>query len=232
MKRKEKIKYIVADCKPWSKSVFDNKILKYPGEWFFIKGQKNLTEKKLKEINPKYIFFLHWSWRVPEKIIKNYKCICFHMTNVPYGRGGTPLQNLIIRGHKKTKLTALKMVKEFDAGPVYLKEPMSLAGRAQDIYYRASQLAAKMIYKIIKEKPIPKPQKGKSVIFKRRRPKDSEILRCKNITSLYDFIRMLDAEGYPRAFINYQGFIFEFSEPVLSKNKIISKVNIKKHNGK
>lgn len=154
------------------------------------------------------------------------------MTNVPYGRGGTPLQNLIIRGHKKTKLTALKMVKEFDAGPVYLKEPMSLAGRAQDIYYRASQLAAKMIYKIIKEKPIPKPQKGKSVIFKRRRPKDSEILRCKNITSLYDFIRMLDAEGYPRAFINYQGFIFEFSEPVLSKNKIISKVNIKKHNGK
>ena len=229
MKRKEKTKYVVVGCKPWSKSVFDNKISKYPGEWFFIKRQKNLTEKKLKEISPKYVFFLHWSWKVPEKIIKNYKCICFHMTDVPYGRGGTPLQNLIIRGHEKTKLTALKMVKDFDAGPVYLKKPMSLAGRAQDVYYRASQLAAQMISKIIKEELIPKPQKGKVVIFKRREPKESEIPRFKKIRELYNFIRMLDTEDYPRAFLRYKGFVLEFFCPKLTKNQIYSKVKIKKY---
>ena len=40
------------------------------------------------------------------------------MTDLPYGRGGSPLQNLIVRGHKETKISAIKVVKELDAGPV------------------------------------------------------------------------------------------------------------------
>ena len=60
----------------------------------------------------------------------------FHMTDVLYGRGGSPLQNFIIRGHKETKLTAMKCVKELDAGPVYLKEFLSLLGNAEEIYMR------------------------------------------------------------------------------------------------
>ena len=41
------------------------------------------------------------------------------MTDVPYGRGGSPLQNLIVRGYSEIKLTVLQMVKAFDAGLVY-----------------------------------------------------------------------------------------------------------------
>ncbi len=37
-----------------------------------------------------------------------------HMTDVPYGRGGSPLQNLIARGHTSTKLTAMRMTAEVD----------------------------------------------------------------------------------------------------------------------
>jgi len=37
------------------------------------------------------------------------------MTDVPYGRGGSPLQNLIVRGHTETKLTALRCVRDLDA---------------------------------------------------------------------------------------------------------------------
>lgn len=32
----------------------------------------------------------------------------FHMTNFPYGRGGSPLQNLMKRGHHTTTITALR----------------------------------------------------------------------------------------------------------------------------
>jgi len=231
MKRKKKTKYVVVGCKPWSKSIFDSRISRYPGEWFFIRRQKNLTEKKLKEISPRYIFFLHWSWKVPEKIIKNYECICFHMTDVPYGRGGTPLQNLIIRGHEKTKLTALKMTEDFDAGSVYLKKPLLLNGRAEEIYFRVNNLAADMILDIIKRKINPRQQRGKITIFKRRKPEESEIPKLKNVKKLYDFIRMLDAKGYPKAFLKYKDFIFEFSHPQLFKNEINCKTKIKK-NGK
>jgi len=55
------------------------------------------------------------------------------MTYMPYGRGGSPLQNLIVRGYRHTKLTALRMVEEFDAGPVYLKEDLCLEGNAEEI---------------------------------------------------------------------------------------------------
>ena len=229
MKKDGKIKYLVLSSKPWNKDIFEKKISKHPGEWYFISEPKNLTEKKIKEIKPRYIFFLHWSWKVPERIVYNYECVCFHMTDVPYGRGGTPLQNLIIRGHKKTKLTALKMTENFDAGPVYLKSSLSLDGRAEDIYFRASSLASDMILKIIKKNFKPKPQRGKVVIFKRRKPRESEIPRLENIKQFYNFIRMLDAQDYPKAFLKYKGFVLEFFCPKLTKNQIYSKVKIKKY---
>jgi len=228
---KEKINksYVVAGYKSWNRDIFNKRISKYPGKWYFISEPEELTEKRLKKINPEYIFFLHWSWKVPEEIITNYNCVCFHMTDVPYGRGGSPLQNLIVRGHKKTKLTALKMAKSFDAGPVYFKRPLSLEGRAQDIYIRATNLSAEMISGIIKKKIIPKLQKGKVVIFKRRKPEESEIPECKTLEQIFDFIRMLDAEGYPRAFIKYKGFIFEFFNPILRGAKLFANVKIKKY---
>ena len=51
---------------------------------------------------------------IPTEIFTSFECIVFHMTDLPYGRGGSPLQNLIVRGHKKTKVSALKVVKEVD----------------------------------------------------------------------------------------------------------------------
>ncbi len=231
-KKEKKQKYIVAGYPSWSRDIFKKRISKYPGTWHLFSNSEELSEERLKKINPKYIFFLHWSEKVPENIVKNYECVCFHMTDVPYGRGGSPLQNLIIRGHKKTKLTALRMAKDFDAGPVYLKKSMSLAGSAEDIYKRASQLAAEMISEIIRHKIIPFAQKGKIVIFKRRKPEQSEIPECQDLEGLFDFIRMLDAQGYPKAFIKYKGFIIEFSKAKMSDNKILSNAEIKRYEEK
>ena len=52
---------------------------------------------------PKYIFFPHWSKKVDTKIVNNYECVCFHETDLPYGRGGSPIQNLILRNQKMIK---------------------------------------------------------------------------------------------------------------------------------
>lgn len=229
-KKEQNVVYILAGYTPWSKDVFHNKIKNYPGKWYLFSKLPDLTEDNLKKIRPRYIFFLHWSWKIPQNIIERYKCICFHMTNVPYGRGGSPLQNLIIRGYKKTKLSALKMTKDFDAGPVYLKRTMLLNGTAEEIYRRASNLSADMILKIIQSRIKPSHQRGKPIVFKRRKSEESEIPECKYLQKLYDFIRMLDAEGYPRAFIKYKNFIFEFSQPILYHKDILCDVKIKKIN--
>ena len=217
---------VIAGYKSWNQSVFDTVISKYPGRWHLVTSPQKLTLEWLQEVDPTYIFFMHWSWKVPNEIVNLYKCICFHMTDVPYGRGGSPLQNLIVRGHHHTKLAALRMVESFDAGPVYFKEDLSLEGSAEEIYIRASYLAAEMILKIIEEKIEPVPQTGHSVIFNRRRPEESRISKLPNLQTLYDFIRMLDAEGYPHSFLEHQGFRYEFTRGVLYDGRIVADVVI------
>lgn len=122
--------FIVAGCKPWNRRVFDEVITGYPGEWIYVSEPEQLA-KALAYCRPDYIFFLHWSWIVPKEVIHKYECVCFHMADVPYGRNRSPFRNLIIRGHRKTKLTALRMIEELDAGSVYFKEDLSLEGNAE-----------------------------------------------------------------------------------------------------
>jgi methionyl-tRNA formyltransferase len=218
--------YLVAGCRPWSRQVFDEVICHLSGQWVFAETKDILTADYVRRLNPRYVFFLHWSWIVPHEITNTYECVGFHMTDLPYGRGGSPLQNLILRGHRDTKLTAIRMTNEVDAGPVYFKEDLSLEGSAQEIYLRANRLAARMIERIIREQPQPKPQSGQVVTFKRRRPAESEIRRIKSLDALYDFIRMLDADGYPRAFIQRDGFRFEFSRAQLLDGRLKAAVTI------
>ena len=217
-------KYIVVGYKPWSEMIFNNVLKKYEGMWYYISKKNNLDVEKIRSINPKYIIFLHWSWKIPSEIYTNYDCICFHMTDVPYGRGGSPLQNLIIRGHKSTMLTALKMVEKFDAGPVYLKEKLELKGTAEEIFVRGAYIAADMIKYIIEKNPLPVPQDGEIVVFKRRKPSQSRIIAINGLEDLYDFIRMLDAPGYPKAFFIQDGFKFELSKAKLKKDKLIAEL--------
>lgn len=218
--------YIVAGAKPWNRRVFDEVIADYPGEWHFSGCPEELEYETVSALSPRYVFFLHWSWKVPNEIVNNYECVCFHMTDVPYGRGGSPLQNLIVRGHRQTKLTALRMVEDFDAGPVYLKEDLCLEGNAEEIYIRASYLSADMIRYIVDEEPVPQPQKGESTFFQRRKPPQSEIPSLSDLQSLYDFIRMLDAEGYPRAFLKHEGFRYEFSRVAFYDGRLVADVEI------
>lgn len=220
--------YIVVGSKPWNRRIFTNLICKYPGKWSYFDTLDNLSAESLKKINPRYIFFLHWSLLVPDYLTNNFECVCFHMTDVPYGRGGSPLQNLILNGHKNTKMTALRMVHDFDAGPVYLKRDLSLYGNAEEIYIRATYLSAVMIEEIIRTEPSPVPQSGTVVNFKRRTPAESRIPEIHDIESLYDFIRMLDAEGYPKAFFEINGYRFSFQQASLYNNRIVSNVIITK----
>ena len=225
----EKVKtYIVVGNKIWNKNIFEEKIRKYSGKWFYFNNIDNFTDEFLKNINPQYIFFLHWSLLVPAHVFENYECVCFHMTDVPFGRGGSPLQNLIVRGFHSTKLTAFRMVHELDAGPVYQKKDLSLEGNAEEIYIRATYLSTDMILDIIMNEPKPIPQSGEVVIFKRRTPDQSEMKHFENLQSLYDHIRMLDAESYPTAYFIHNGFRYEFSRAAIYEGKIISNVIITK----
>jgi methionyl-tRNA formyltransferase len=218
--------YLVAGARPWNREVFDRRIRRLPGRWEIVERPDDLTLERLAKLDPSYLFFLHWSWRVPESITGAYECVNFHMTDLPFGRGGSPLQNLIARGHRRTVLTALRMTDQLDAGPVYAKRELSLEGLAEEIYLRVSELAAEMIEQIIRDQPQPQPQRGDAVVFPRRRPEQSEIPKTASLDELFDFLRMLDAEGYPRAFLVHQGYRYEFAQPGRRTGRLEARVSI------
>jgi methionyl-tRNA formyltransferase len=187
-----------------------------------------LSFEFLSSVNPDWIFFPHWSWIIPEAIFARFRCVIFHMTDVPYGRGGSPLQNLIVRGHTQTMLSAIQCVKELDAGPIYLKRPLILAGSAEEILSRASSLIGEMIVEIVRAAPTPQVQTGLVTIFNRRQPKDSDLSGLIELNQIYDQIRMLDAAGYPAAFIQNESVIYEFYAAENYGQWIDAKVRIKR----
>lgn len=163
-------------------------------------------ELVLETFNPDYIFFPHWSWILTENIISKYECIIFHTGRLPQDRGGSPIQNQILLGRYDSEVCALKAVKEVDAGPIYLRERVSLEdGTIDEILERISIIIfERLIPTIVFEEIIPQAQTGKVCAFNRRTPEESNLMEASltSLKSIYDFIRMLDGEGYPRAFID------------------------------
>lgn len=197
-------------------------------EWMLISDKDDFNVNAVRKFDPDYIFFPHWSWIIPKEIYEAYKCIVFHMTDLPFGRGGSPLQNLISRGIENTKVSAISVSEEIDAGDIYLKKDLSLNGTADEIFIRASKIIFfEMIPLIIEENIKPVEQSGEVVHFKRRSPNESEINNSINsMDELYNHIRMLDGEGYPKAFINFGKYRLEFSRASFKGDKIISDVTI------
>ena len=220
--------YIIVSEKEWHRNLV--KELQEISEninWILINVRNDFSFKNLQRLEPIQIFIPHWSYIIPSEIYNNFECIVFHMTDLPYGRGGSPLQNLIIRGKKETKISALRVEKGLDTGPIYLKKPLSLMGTAQEIFLRAKYIVKEMIIEIIDEQLIPVAQKGEITEFKRRKPENSNLEGIIETEKLYDQIRMLDCEGYPPAYIESENFRFEFSRASLkSKQEIIADVRI------
>mgnify|MGYP003347168232 CR=1 FL=1 len=208
--------YVICAYRKFALDLYSQLARKY--KFVLISDKQKLTYKNIKKINPKIIFFPDWSWIVPTEIVTNYKCVCFHESNLPKFRGGSPIQNQILRGIKKTKTTAFIMTDKLDAGDILLQQDLSLSGSISDIFSRMQKNDYEMIIKIIAGKYEVKKQKSVTTIYKRRIPEESELKHLDyNYKYLYNFIRML-ADPYPNAFVR------------IGKRKIIFKTV--KHTGK
>ncbi len=200
--------------------------LKRKYDAIIVNNKEDLTFEFLQALQPDYVFFPHWSYIIPPKIYKNFECIVFHMTDLPYGRGGSPLQNLTLIGHEKTKVSALKVQKGIDTGAIYLKKDLSLLGTAEEVFLRTSVIVETMIEEIINVKVKPVEQEGEVTLFARRKPEDSNIKALKTLNEVFNYIRMLDAEGYPNAFLETEHFRFEFTRASLKKDNLLADVKV------
>lgn len=218
------MKIIIASSKPW---FVISDYLKKNNHILFIKEKSELTIENINKFNPSLIFFPHWNWQVPNEIHTKYKCILFHIAPLPYGRGGSPIQNLILRGYKKSPVCALKMVEELDSGPIYAKREISLEGPLSIIFKRLNIIVNDLIEELIKFLPDPKIQQGTQLSFRRLNKDDNQIPKKGSLENFYDRVRMLDDSSYPNPFINYGDYIIEFNNVKFDDGEIICEAKIK-----
>lgn len=220
--------YVIASSQIWNQGMASELSDRTGRRFILLDKKEELTFERLRELNPRYVFFPHWSFMIPAPIFESFECVIFHMTDLPFGRGGSPLQNLIARGIYETKISALRCVAGLDAGPVFMKRPLSLYGSAEEIYLRAAAIIEAMIADIVQHNPVPQEQAGEVVCFSRRKPQESNLAGLTELEKVFDYIRMLDAEGYPKAFLETEHLRLEFKRPSMKRGRIVADVVITK----
>ena len=99
---------LLLSSRPWNGALVDRLSQRLDRPVESITAPAQLTPAAVAAIDPQWIFVPHWSHLIPESIWGPWPTMIFHMTDLPYGRGGSPLQNLIQWGHSSTMLTALR----------------------------------------------------------------------------------------------------------------------------
>ena len=103
-------RFVLLTEKTWHKSLLVALSIRDNEEWILVDNKDEFTLEKLQNFQPEFIFIPHWSYIIPEKIWVTFPCVVFHMTDLPYGRGGSPLQNLILSGKTDTKISTSKII--------------------------------------------------------------------------------------------------------------------------
>ena len=163
----------------------------------------------IKNINPDMIFFVGWSYRIPEHVVDDYTCVCLHPSPLPRYRGGSPIQNQILRNEKESSVSLFIMDEGLDTGDVLYQSSFSLDGTLSEIFDRISILGIEGINYIINNfndlnNIRLKQNSSDATFFRRRKQGDSEIKSSDfekyKPEYFYNKIRCLN-DPYPNAFI-------------------------------
>ena len=220
------MKILIASSKSWFEE--SEKSLEFKRlNTIWVTNPKDLTLKNLQELAPDYVFFPHWNWRVEPGIYESFNCVLFHTAPLPFGRGGSPIQNLILSGFSHAPVNALAMGPELDAGDILLSKEVSLEGDLSEIFRRISSIIQELIVEIVEGRYTRIPQKGDATIFKRRTGIDNALPTSEGtLNHIYNHIRMLDAPDYPKAYLEIDNFRLEFNAGVLKQDSVEANVVI------
>jgi len=137
------------------------------------------------------------------------KTLLIHESDLPKGRGWSPLQWLIIEDQNTIPITLLEAVDKVDAGPIWKKSFIEFEGHelineiTSKVFSEKINLMNFAIENFDSIKPQTQPLSGISY-YKKRKPEDSEIDINKSIKNQINKIRISDENRYP-CFFYFKG---------------------------
>lgn len=143
------------------------------------------------------------------------KCLVIHASDLPEGRGWSPLVWQIIEGRGEIAVTLLEAAEKVDSGDIWKKVYLKFEGHelADEIYNALFAAELELMDFGVRnfESVIPEPQADSAPSYYRRRtPEDSRIDPHKSLAEQFDLLRVADNKRYP-AFFDYRGCRYEIS---------------------
>lgn len=181
----------------------------------FKKISKNIVifnnHKKLKNGFDINIIFSYFKIIEKKYLLKSKHNIIPHESNLPFGRGMSPLTWQILNSKKRIIFSLIEADKKIDNGKIYYKKTIKINKDSlfNEIKNKQLNINLNLIYRFIKfykkNRTAPKTikQRGKASYFKIRKPIDSKLNINKSIKSQFNLLRVCDDKNYPAFFKIY-----------------------------
>lgn len=145
---------------------------------------------------------------------KNKNNLVVHESDLPKGKGWSPLTYQVLEGKNKIPVTLFEADKSFDGGKIYFKKFIELNGDEliDELREKQAQMTFYLIDKFLRERSdiIGAKQKGEETFYQKRNPSHSEVDINKSILENFNLLRVVDNERYPAFFIhNNQKYIIK-----------------------
>lgn len=157
-------------------------------------------------------FFLSYSRIVPRSVlVRHQHNLVVHASDLPRGRGMSPLTWQILEGTNKIVVTLLEAEDVVDTGVIYLQTHLDLDGTEllPELRNGIARATKALCMQFIDDYPSvvaqAREQTGeKGSLYRRRGFKDSQVDPFKSLEQQFNLLRVVDNECYP-AWFEYRG---------------------------
>ena len=213
--KKKKIQFLLDKSNDWMADLLkDFKLNKNLNKRFNLKISYEIEKKK----NIDLLFIIGFTKKINLQKLKKYKNkFIIHESNLPKGRGFSPIKNQILKKIYKIKCCLIECIDKIDGGDIYEKDYLIVNKNDlyDDIRLKQFKVTIKLINKLLKKYPNIKSEKqiGKSTYYKKLNEKSDQIDISKNISSLFDLLRSTDYIKHQNYFfINNQKYFIRISK--------------------
>lgn len=139
---------------------------------------------------------------------KNKHNLVVHESDLPNGRGFSPMSWQIIEGKNEIPFCLIEAAEDVDSGKIWIQDSIKLNGTELSGEWRVLQgeKTLELCIRFLKEYQFLKPtfQVGVPTWYPRRGPKDSMLDINKSLLEQFNLLRTVDNDKYP-AFFEYEG---------------------------
>ena len=166
-------------------------------------------------ISADFCFYLSFSRIVSQVILSKFSNnLVVHESNLPHGRGWSPLTWQILESKKEIAIVLFEASEHVDSGPIYIKNYMRFKGDELVDQLRDIQATAtiNLCREFIDNYPAvlsgAGKQQGKSSFYAKRTPLDSQLDPTKSLLEQFNLLRVADNYAYP-AYFEIDGNFYE-----------------------